>query len=481
MLFNSAIFLFVFLPITYGAYRWALCRRTPLLAKTALLLGSLVFYGAWNWRFVPWLLASITANHWVALTLATVSDGRRRRRLVCAAVTVNLLVLAYFKYAGWLSHGLQALGVGITAETQSALDAIILPLGISFFTFHVISFLVDCYRRTSAPGRWLDTAVYFVFFPHLVAGPILSHRDFAPQLAEPRVAPREWIARGLYLICVGLFKKLAIADSLARWVVAVYWPGAGVKPALFQSWMAVCGYTAQIYYDFSAYCEIALGLAMLFGYRFPINFFSPYRADTIQSFWSRWHITLGHFLRDYVYVPLGGSRNGFVWGLLLVLLTFTIGGLWHGAGMTFLVWGWLHAGYVIAYRLWQRQPARLPPWLARLLTLVAVMVAWVAFRAVDLPQCLSLWQGLIGVNGASVPGFLGAAEPSLSHGQPGQYQGLEAIPLAVVFAGMLWLRNPIERARQLNWQRHELVIMLGAWACAVFSLALPTAFLYFQF
>lgn len=477
MLFNSAAFLFIFLPITWIGYWACASRGKASLAKIVLLAASCVFYAACDWRFLPLLLSSISVNHLVAVHL--LRDGSRRQWALRFALIANLLVLGYFKYWVWVSGAFIAAGW----LAVDGISKIVLPLGISFFTFHVISFLVDTYRGKAIPGSWLDSAIYFMFFPHLVAGPILSHRDFAPQLALLRLPSDAWAMRAVVLIVFGLAKKLLIADTLARYVVAVYWPANGATSiGFFDAWIAVAGYTAQLYYDFSAYCEIALGLAMLFGFRFPINFWSPYKSATIQEFWGRWHITLGAFLRDYVYIPLGGSKLGFGRGLIAVAIAFGLGGIWHGAGLTFLLWGCLHASYVVMFRLWQRQPWRLPNAFAVAITLFAVMFAWVPFRATDIHQAMVIWKGMVGGFDVALPAFVASAL-SLSElsSATGRYGGLEAVVLAVVFAWMLTAPNLIEYVSHFIFRRRSIVLLASIWLAVLFSLALPTEFLYFAF
>ncbi len=479
MLFNSATFLFLFLPLTWALYRWAVRRAGGSTALWVLAVASAVFYAAWDWRFLPLLLLSIIVNHAVAVTIARRRGaGKGSAALLTAAVAVNLSVLAYFKYWMWIGGMLAGLG------GWSAPGSIVLPLGISFFTFHVISFLVDTHRGTATPGSVLESTVYFLFFPHLIAGPILLHREFAPQLRSLRLPPDEWIRRGILLIVLGLTKKLLIADSLSRWVVTPYWPSTETATLHFvDAWIAVAGYTAQLYYDFSAYCEIALGLALLLGFRIPVNFWSPYRSTTIREFWQRWHITLGRFLRDYLYIPLGGAKRGFWLGAVAVAVTFLLGGLWHGAGWTFLLWGGLHALYVIIHRLWQRQPIRLPKGVGIALTLLAVMFAWVPFRATDLDQTLLIWRAMLGLEAGHVPPLVAMALPWLDFEvhRLTRFGGLELLPLVILFTWMLTRPNAIQAVLAWPAGRRGLVLAGVLWLAVVFSLALPTEFLYFQF
>ncbi len=379
MLFPTAqfaIFFAVVLPLS-----WALMGR-PRLWKPFILLASYVFYAAANWRFCL-LLAGITLWNQGAAKLIHRSGDDRRRSVLCAlAVAGDLAALGVFKYYGFFTQDIDRVlsraGLGLPLP----LLTIALPVGVSFFTFQAISYTVDVKRRLIEPATTLDAAIYLSFFPHLVAGPIVRAREFLPQLATPRDPTRVAVSSGLALIALGLVKKVVLADFLARSIVDPVFavPQAfGAPDAL----LAAYAYAAQIYCDFSGYTDMAIGLALLMGFVFPQNFRSPYRATGLRDFWRRWHMTLSRFLRDFLYIPLGGSRGGRLFTYRNLVLTMVLGGLWHGAAWTFVVWGALHGGGLVAEHMWKGR-IRTPVWLRWFLTFNFVVLGWIFFRSQDL-------------------------------------------------------------------------------------------------
>jgi D-alanyl-lipoteichoic acid acyltransferase DltB (MBOAT superfamily) len=363
------------------ALSWALMPY-PVVWKPFILIASYIFYGAAGWKFCV-LLAFITlANQAAAKLLMRTDAPRRRKAIVSVAVAVDLGVLGVFKYYGFfatqINDVLERFGLGFSAP----LVALAIPLGVSFFTFQAISYTVDVYRRTIAAGSLLDVALYLSFFSHIVAGPIVRAREFLPQLATPR-SPRDVpVGAAVGLIALGLIKKVMIADYLARTVVD---PVFAVPQAYHAPDVALASYAyaAQIFCDFSGYTDIAIGTALLMGFVFPQNFHRPYGALGFQQFWRRWHMTLSRFLRDFLYIPLGGSRGGPLFTARNLMLTMLLGGLWHGAAWTFVLWGALHGAALVAERFftgWERLPA----WLRWLITFHVVVLAWILFRSPDL-------------------------------------------------------------------------------------------------
>jgi D-alanyl-lipoteichoic acid acyltransferase DltB (MBOAT superfamily) len=379
MLFNSVEFLFVFLPATVALYYAARRAAGHTAALGVLALASLVFYAWWDIRAVPLLLGSIAVNYALGLAL----ERRPGRALLALGIVINLGVLGFFKYAGFFAANVKALS-GQTIP----LGAVILPLGISFYTFEQITFLTDVWRGRTKPGTPLAYGLFVGFFPHLIAGPIVQHRDLGAQLADPR--PRDaWsdLGVGLSVFAVGLAKKVLLAESFATYASAAFDAAdRGQAVALGAAWVAALAYTLQIFFDFAGYSDMALGLARMFGYRLPINFNAPYRSVSIIEFWRRWHVTLSQFLRDYLYIPLGGNRLGKARRYANLMATMLIGGLWHGASWTFVVWGGLHGFYLVVAHLWTERfgtenPGRLRRAAGWFLTFFAVVVAWVLFRA----------------------------------------------------------------------------------------------------
>lgn len=400
MLFNSHEFIFVFLPLVAAVF-FFLGARDRRLALAWLLAASLVFYGWWNPPFVLLLAASTVANHVLGRSILSSANTAAGRRLLVAALAINLSVLGLFKYANFFIATLDA-AAGLS---WGALD-IVLPVGISFYTFTQIAFLVDAYRGRAHAYGFAGYFLFVTYFPHLIAGPILHHREIIPQIEDPatyrpRVAA---FATGLTLFAIGLGKKVLLADPLGESANAVFDAAQhGIAPHLLAAWSGALAYTFQLYFDFSGYSDMAIGISLLFNIRLPLNFDSPYKAASIIEFWRRWHMTLSRFLRDYVYVPLGGNRRGNARRHLNVMLTMLLGGLWHGAAWTFVAWGALHGAYLVINHAWRESGRRMPPALALPLTFFAVVCAWVLFRAADFSSALAILGGMAGMNGVSLP------------------------------------------------------------------------------
>ncbi len=376
MLFPTVQFA-IFFPIVLGL-SWALMSR-PRLWKPFIVVASYVFYASASWRFCV-LLAGVTLwNHLAARLIDRATDERVRRRLMSVAVAGDLAVLGVFKYYSFFAQDVARVLNELSLGLPFPLLTIALPVGISFFTFQAISYTVDVKRRLIAPARLVDLAIYLSFFPHLVAGPIVRAREFLPQLERPRNPQRVAVSAGITLIALGLVKKVVIADYLARTIVD---PVFGVPQAYHAPdvLLAAYAYAAQIYCDFSGYTDMAIGLALLMGYVFPQNFNSPYRATGFRDFWRRWHMTLSRFLRDFLYIPLGGSRRGRLLTYRNLMITMLLGGLWHGAAWPFVLWGGYHgAGLAAEHALGGR--IRSPTWLRWLVTFNLIVLGWVVFRA----------------------------------------------------------------------------------------------------
>ncbi len=378
-----------------------------------MLAASYFFYGFWNWRFVGLIVVSTLANQFFAVQIERADAETRRRGLVAAAVAVNLGLLGYFKYFGFFVESvnatLETLGVG----TSLPLVQITLPVGISFFTFQALSYVIDIYRRKLSPAPPLDFAVYLAFFPQLVAGPIVRGTELLPQFVGRRDPRRIDASRAFYLIAIGLAKKVVIADFLASNLVDAVFASPGQYGSV-EILVALYAYSVQIYADFSAYSDIAIGAALLLGFRFPDNFNAPYTAVSIQDFWRRWHMTLSRWLRDYLYIPLGGSHGERWLTRRNLMLTMLLGGLWHGAAWRFVIWGGLHGAWLVWERYQQeRRPQPLPVTPAtifrrRFVTFHLVTFAWIFFRASSLStawdiiwRLLTEWGG--GVEAVSLP------------------------------------------------------------------------------
>lgn len=367
--------------------------------KILLLVGSWVFYGAWDWRFVPLLIFSALMNWAVAAAIADDRFVARRKLLLICGITINLVILGFFKYFDFFTEQLGETLSMIGFERDVPMLQVILPIGISFFTFQGVSYVVDVYRRRVEPAQLLDILLLMSFFPHLVAGPIVRAADLVPQFqARPRI-DRSMVSMALLLIVWGLFKKTVIASELAVTFVDPVFADPASHSAL-DLIFAAYGYAVQIYCDFSAYTDMAIGLAALLGYRFPRNFNQPYSALSLQDFWRRWHITLSQWLRDYLYIEaLGGSRGGKFATYRNLMLTMLLGGLWHGANWTFVIWGGLHGGALAVERLWADRAPKgwkpLPDWVKLLLTFHVVVLGWIFFRAPTFGDAVTYLGGIL--------------------------------------------------------------------------------------
>ena len=400
MLFNSYVFLFVFLPLTWALFRFACSKRLPDVALALLTVASLAFYSYWNPPFVFLILFSILFNYsWGRL----IERSEGKKSWLYVGVAVNLALIGYFKYANFFITNLAHLG-GLNWMSRD----IFLPLGISFFTFQQIAYLIDCRKGLAREHSFTHYALIVSFFPQLIAGPIVRYDEIMPQFSRLRTFGLSYrnLAMGLTLLTLGLFKKLVIADTFSPWVAAVF--DSGDKLTLFEGWCGALCYTFQIYFDFSGYSDMALGLGRLFNIELPINFDSPYKATSIIDFWRRWHISLSSFLKDYLYFPLGGSRKGKMRRYANLMATMLLGGLWHGASWNFVVWGGLHGLYLsVNHGLRaagsQKLPASLRAVVGWLLTSLAVVVGWVFFRATSFSRAWEILRSMAGANGAVLP------------------------------------------------------------------------------
>lgn len=389
MLFNSFVFIFAFLPITFLVYFGLNKMRQYTLAKAALVVASLYFYAFFNWSYLPIILSSIVVNYLVAWRMK-VDDKRWLRKLwMIVGVAFNIGMIGYFKYFDFFIEN-----VNVVFKTDFTLRNILLPLGISFFTFQQVAFVVDSYRRKTELPRFLDYCNFVTFFPQLIAGPIVLPEEMLPQF-EDRANRRinyENLFNGLFIFALGMCKKVLIADSIAVFANT----GFDLMNAytMAEAWLISLSYSFQLYFDFSGYCDMAIGLGLMFNIKLPLNFNAPYRACDFQDFWRRWHMTLNRFLTQYLYIPLGGSRRGEVRTLVNIFIVFLVSGIWHGAGWTFIVWGILHGLTMMVNRLWKKHGVTLPNWVAIPLTFFFVNIFWVFFRAESLSDAMLIVQSM---------------------------------------------------------------------------------------
>jgi D-alanyl-lipoteichoic acid acyltransferase DltB (MBOAT superfamily) len=500
MLFNSYEFIFAFLPVVFLAF--LLVKSIgPGYGRLWLVLASFYFYAYWDVTFLPILIGSIGFNYVMGrlIELAKPVNPALKVSVLVVAIAGNIGLLCYFKYVAFFAETL-----GYLLNLHIASTAPTLPLGISFFTFTQLTYLVDVAYRQAVERDLVRYSLFANFFPHLIAGPILHHAEVIPQFdfrSSPKTM-RENLAVGLAIFCFGLFKKVALADGVQPFVAYAFERPA---PSLLEAWTGVLAYGLQIYFDFSGYSDMAIGLARMFGIRFPLNFDSPYQAASIIEFWRRWHMTLSRFLRDYLYVPLGGNRGG-LGQLPNIFITMFLGGLWHGAGWTFIAWGMLHAAFLAVNHTWRRLRThmfgnatsasaleRAGGWA---LTFIGVMVAWVFFRSTSLPEAAGVLHGMAGLNGGGSVSTLGCGEAGSScvAGIPiawGWIGGLLALALLAPNVQQVMCRWDPTLDRVRSRPRFRLLVFEPSLRWAIFlgilmglSIACLTPnsqFLYYQF
>jgi alginate O-acetyltransferase complex protein AlgI len=493
MLFNSALFLFVFLPLVVIGYHLLVAARYLTVAKLWLVIASLYFYAYWKLEYLPLLLVSLAVNYYIGLLLsrfrsrysATVS-----KLILVGGIAFNLGLLGYFKYFTFILEIINS----ATSATFS-IEQILLPLAISFFTFQQLAYLVDCYKGFSSEYKLLNYCVFVSFFPQLIAGPIVHHKQMMPQFETLQgavdVERRDrMLLQGLFVFSLGLFKKVCVADFFATFADVGY---ASASLNIAEAWMTSLSYTLQLYYDFSGYSDMAIGAALMFGIRLPINFFSPYRATNIQQFWRSWHITLSNWLRDYLFIPLGGSR-GRQWLVCRnLLLTFVLGGIWHGAGWTFIIWGVMHGVAMVAHRLWRTQGISMPAWLAWCITFNFINLAWVFFRADSMDSAFHLIQAMFSPSEIVLSGnylyqaLLGNESPLFAVVSTALGSWLLLLAAAAVLMSVL-VKNTMELSRYRDASMIRLGVgptLQAALAFVVAALMIlsgsPSVFLYFNF
>lgn len=447
-----------------------------------------------------------------------------KKPLLIFGIAVNIALIAYFKYANFFVDNFnQIIGSNLKLET------IALPLAISFFTFVQITYLVDAYRGETKEDSFFNYCLFVTFFPHLIAGPIVHHKDLMPQFADKSIYrfKGEYLAVGLTIFFMGLFKKVVFADRIAVYAASVFnVADRGIPLTFFEAWAGVLAYTLQLYFDFSGYSDMAIGSAYLFGIKLPLNFDSPYKATNIIDFWRRWHITLSNFLRDYLYIPLGGNRQGNLRRYLNLMITMLLGGLWHGAGWTFVLWGGLHGVYLVinhqwrSFRRWLGHDPKKSHWLTQgiswFVTFLAVVVSWVFFRAKTLDAATAILGAMMGVNGISLPRVLLTKLGFLENFGIIQFNGLTnatELPVGYAIWGITvlllvawftpntqqWMGkfNPIKIKQpeniasswsdriwhNLRWQPNKIWALASALITGISLLSLTrvSEFLYFQF
>ena len=394
----------------------------PIVILVALIIGrtykegliiflsfaSIVFYAYWDWHFVWVILLSIVVNYYIAFFIEKNRNSTKVKTILTIGVVVNLGLLGYFKYTNFFIDN-----INLVFNGSLTFYEIVLPLGISFFTFQQIAYLVDVSRNDAVEHNFWHYLLFVTFFPQLIAGPIVHHKEMMPQFVEGQagLVSAPMFAQGLSIFVIGVAKKVLIADSIAEYATPVFQASAnGIPIPFLEAWVGALSYTFQIYFDFSAYSDMAIGIGLMLGVKLPINFFSPYKASSIIDFWRRWHITLSRFLRDYIYIPLGGNKRGMPRRFMNLIAVMFLGGLWHGANWTFVMWGTLHGFALILNHFWNwlRKPygdegSSLSKWSGRVIVFLFLVVTWVFFRAESIGDAMNILSGMIGLNGVVLP------------------------------------------------------------------------------
>jgi len=488
LLFNSYIFIFAFLPITFFIYFWLNNKRLTYASKAWMVFASLFFYSWWNIIYLPLILGSILFNFTIGTIISRNNKqqkGISKKSVLIFGISANILLLGYFKYMDFFIAN-----VNTALGTHWDLMHIVLPLGISFFTFTQIAYLVDAYRGEVKEMDYLNYTLFVTFFPHLLAGPILHHKEMMPQFdsVKSKIINYRNISAGLFLFSIGLFKKVIIADTFAKWANSGFDNSSMLS--FFEAWATSLSYTFQLYFDFSGYTDMALGVALLFNIKLPINFNSPYKSLNIQDFWRRWHITLSRFLRDYVYIPLGGNRNGEFSTYANLFTVFLIGGLWHGASWMFVAWGALHGIAIVIHRAWQQMGLAMNKVFAWFITFNFINITWVFFRANEWGDALKVFRGMIGLNGIIFDDkyekylyFLHSCK-QVTFGGITQNIGNDSdilIWMIIGFILILLFKNSNQKLDNFKFNYITVLISVMAFISGVLSLNKVTEFLYFNF
>ncbi len=500
MVFSSYEFIFIFLPITLIIFYILKACNYLSLAKFFLVCSSLFFYAFWKFEYLFILLSSMLVNFFLANAILK-KENQTKQILFFLGIAFNLLLLGFFKYTDFLLENFNTFSQIIKLDFNIPLPHILLPLAISFFTFQQIAFLVDCYKRKNIEDLkvknsykidLLDYSLFITFFPQLIAGPIVHHKEMMPQFhilsKEKSLINWEYVAKGLFIFSIGLFKKVFIADSFAVWA------NAGFKLAenggvlnIFEAWGASLAYTFQLYFDFSGYCDMAIGLGLFFGVILPINFNSPYKALNIADFWRRWHITLGKFLRDYLYIPLGGNRVGRIVNLRNLFLVALLSGIWHGAGWGFIIWGILHAAAMVVHRIysfWANGKnflnSKVYKIFAWFITFNFINIAWVFFRSENLSGAISILKSMFGIAWVELP-----VRWHLTRALLERIQGSnETLFFTIItFILCLYCNNSIQMLNNFKPNiKNSIITMLLLYIAILTLISVPyTEFIYFNF
>jgi len=486
MLFNSFEFLFVFLPIVFFLYFYLNKKRLTIASKSVLVAGSLFFYSWWNILYLPLILSSILVNYVIGSLLSRNNDNNKfsKKSFLFFGVVFNLLLLGYFKYSDFLIENINSV-----FNANLSLLYLTLPLAISFFTFQQIAYLVDSYRNKTKEHDFLNYIVFVTFFPQLIAGPIVHHKEMMPQFlcTKNKIINHKNIVLGIFIFSIGLFKKVVIADTFSVWASVGF--DVNQQLHLFEAWFTSLSYTFQLYFDFSGYTDMAVGLALLFNIKLPLNFNSPYKSTNIQDFWRRWHITLSRFLRDYLYVPLGGSRVKDFKIYNNLMITFLVGGIWHGAGWTFIFWGFLHGIALIIHRIFTYSGIRISRFLAWFITFNFINISWVFFRAREWEDAIKVIKGMLGLSGVMLPNifrellqFNDASGIKFGDIYTNFYGDSDMLVWIILgFFLVLFFNNSNQMLSQFKMSNKMLIFIAFTLSIGLMNISKTSEFLYFNF
>jgi alginate O-acetyltransferase complex protein AlgI len=467
MLFNSVEFLGWFLPITLLGYFLLNKYKLDTAGKLWLLFCSLFFYAWWKPIYLLLIVTSMTLNYFAGQKLNYIENPRIRKAFYITCLMANLSVLVYYKYTNFLVHNINLL---LPYDHAILIDRIALPLAISFFTFQKFAYITDSYKGETKGYKFLDFSLFVCFFPQLIAGPIVHHKKIMPQFEDEnnKKFNSDNFIRGTYMFLMGLVKKIMIADTFAILANSGY--GSAAHLSFVDAWLVSLSYCIQLYFDFSGYCDMAIGSALLFNINLPLNFNSPYKSTNIQDFWRRWHITLGSFLREYIYIPLGGNRDGEFNTSKNLVITFLIGGIWHGANWNFLIWGFLHGIAVAVHRAWLTTKIAVNDTVGIIITFLFVNFAWVFFRATSFSDAIAVIKSMVGLNHFKYDGSKVVTD-------------IYIVPTLIVGAILLFCKNPNQLVQEFQPDRRRLLYMVGLTVLGLLYLNSITAsdFLYFDF
>lgn len=474
MVFSSFVFIFAFLPITLAGYFLLARLKNPSIQKYFLILASLVFYVYYDLFYLPIILASILCNFAAALMMQRCS-GSFRRLFFILGIAFNILLLGYYKYSGFFIENLSLL-----CGMELAVKNVLLPLGISFFTFQQLSYLLCIWRGELQAHSFRDYCLFVCFFPKLVMGPLAEPSELIPQFQDTsrRSFNSENFASGLFIFSMGLFKKAFLADTIALLVDNGF---ALASPGLAAAWVTSLSYTLQIYFDFSGYSDMALGLARMLNFELPFNFLSPYRSESVSQFWRRWHITLGRALSSYIYRPLGGNRKGLLRTCLNLFLTFMVSGLWHGAAWTFVLWGALHGLIIALERVFAKALDKIPHFIRVSCTFLCVNFLWVLFRAESFRQAMGIYRGMFSFNNIAFSQLAAIAyDGNINFPNIVDYTYIALLLFAGLFL-VFFCKNSAEKLKSFRFSLPQLLLTVLMFCLSMLCMTRESIFIYFNF